>query len=165
MQWLTRLPCQNDHGLTHGHPVQGAVVPGLCCSCSLCPCPFSSWCVWQVFSSSWIEYNSRVLWKRVLTKYFVWIKFYISVHSCYFGAGKPTRSLLPRIKKTFTLDAEWATRCFTRDMLLLETFATAMLLHQQMAQTYRSHRMGGTCKTGFLYKTKLDMEHFIHFLA
>jgi hypothetical protein len=26
------LPCQNenDHGLTHGHLVQGAVVPGLC---------------------------------------------------------------------------------------------------------------------------------------
>jgi hypothetical protein len=35
--------------------------------------------------------------------------------------------------------------------LLSEISATAMLLHEQRAQTYRSHRMGGTCKTGFLY--------------
>jgi hypothetical protein len=37
------------------------------------------------------------------------------------------------------------------ELLLLESFATAMLLHQQMAQTYRSHRMGEEPdETGFL---------------
>jgi hypothetical protein len=77
----------------------------------------------------------------------------ISVHLCYFGAGK-----LPLVAFTYkkpplhsTLNElllfhdRYAICCpGGYELLLLESFATAMLLHQQMAQSYRSHRMGGT---------------------
>jgi hypothetical protein len=128
MQWLTRLPCHSGHGLYSRTPDSGCSCPRCAaCSCSWsccrCPCLFLSCACDEIsfflrlgLSSTHGSCEKGVLLLVVL--FVNKINLFKVVHSCYL-AQVSSHKQSPLIRTPITHDAEWVTRCFTREMLPL----------------------------------------------